>query len=47
MRHQTCGRQRNEENWFMGYLQRPNGNRHGIDDDEFSKFWASDNSDLQ
>ena len=33
----------------MGYLQRPNGNRHGIDDDddEFSKFWASDNSDLQ
>ena len=26
--------ERNGENWFIGHLQRPNGNHHRIDDDD-------------
>ena len=26
--------ERNGENWFIGHMQRHNGNRRGIDDDD-------------
>ena len=30
--------ERNGENWFIGHLQRPDGNRHGIDEMAFILF---------